>query len=301
MAFRTLEISNPAELHVSKGQLEIENENGIFKIPLDDLTTIICSGANIRISTMAQAHIAKAGISLMIIDEKYHPACILQPFESNVRQSLVIRSQISMTEESKDQIWVKLIKRKIENQARALTLLGKDGAEKVMRYSIDISPENVDSREAGAAKEYFYHLHPGLNRRNDDPVNSCLNYGYAVLRNAIIRCAVLAGFQPSIGLHHDNYLNAFNLADDLIEPWRPFVDMTAVDDPGCSSVLNRQKRKELALVLHHACLINDQKYSVQSGIEEMVASIRNLVTSKDIAEPRLPVLIPKEIVEAVKE
>lgn len=85
MPFRTLEISNPAELHVNKGQLEINNSDGLFKVPLEDLATIICSGANIRLSTMAQAQIAKA-----------HPACTVLPFESNVRQSLVMRHQIAL-------------------------------------------------------------------------------------------------------------------------------------------------------------------------------------------------------------
>ncbi len=101
MAFRTLEISSPAEVHVKKGQLEIMNEKGLFRIPLEDLATIICSGANIRMSTMAQAQITTAGISLMIIDEKYHPACFVMPVQSNVRQSLVMRNQIAMTPEEK--------------------------------------------------------------------------------------------------------------------------------------------------------------------------------------------------------
>ena len=99
MAFRTLEISNPAEIHVRRGQLEITNEEGIILIPLEDLATIICSGANIRISTMAQAQIAENGISMMIIDEKYHPSCILIP---NVRQALVMRNQCAMTAEEKN-------------------------------------------------------------------------------------------------------------------------------------------------------------------------------------------------------
>ncbi len=94
---------------------------------------------------------------------------------------------------AKYQIWLSLIKRKIENQSRGLTLLGLTGAEKILSYSDELNITNVDVKEANAAKEYFNYLHPGLNGRNDDPVNSCLNYGYAVLRNAIIRTIMLAG------------------------------------------------------------------------------------------------------------
>ena len=300
MGFRTLEISTSAEIHVRKSQLEITNQDGIIMIPLEDLTTIVCSGANIRMSTMAQAQIAEAGISLMIIDEKYHPSCMLVPIRSNVRQTLVMRNQIMLNSDVKDQIWKQIIMRKIENQARALTLLGRDGSEKILRYTSTASDE-IDAIEANAAKDYFHYLHPGLNRRNDDPVNSCLNYGYAVIRNAIIRAVILAGFQPALGIHHDNYLNAFNLADDLIEPWRAMVDLIALRDPGTSTVLSRSKRKEIAMVLHHACMVNDTKVSVLSGIDEMVGSFRNRIVTDDASNLKLPIILPIEVLEAVKE
>ena len=300
MGFRTLEISTSAEIHVRKSQLEITNQDGIIMIPLEDLTTIVCSGANIRMSTMAQAQIAEAGISLMIIDEKYHPSCMLVPIRSNVRQTLVMRNQIMLNSDVKDQIWKQIIMRKIENQARALTLLGRDGSEKILRYTSTASDE-IDAIEANAAKDYFHYLHPGLNRRNDDPVNSCLNYGYAVIRNAIIRAVILAGFLPALGIHHDNYLNAFNLADDLIEPWRAMVDLIALRDPGTSTVLSRSKRKEIAMVLHHACMVNDTKVSVLSGIDEMVGSFRNRIVTGDASNLKLPIILPIEVLEAVKE
>jgi len=301
LAFRTLEICNPAEIHVKRGQLEITNENGLIRIPLEDLATIICSGANIRMSTMAQAQITTAGIFLMIIDEKYHPACFVTPVQSNVRQSLVMRNQIAMTPEEKAVLWRKLIIRKIENQSRALAILGKEGAEKVLRYTDEISEADIDACEANAAREYFYYLHPCLNRRTNDPVNSCLNYGYAVLRNAIIRAVALAGFLPAIGIHHDNYLNPFNLADDLIEPWRAMVDVIAIQDPGTSNVLNAKKRRELAAVLHNACLLNGAKVPVLTGIETMVNSIRNRIVSNGSGDIQLPILLPIEVIDAIKE
>lgn len=236
----------------------------------------------------------------MIIDEKYHPSCMLVPIRSNVRQTLVMRNQIMLNSDVKDQIWKQIIMRKIENQARALTLLGRDGSEKILRYTSTASDE-IDAIEANAAKDYFHYLHPGLNRRNDDPVNSCLNYGYAVIRNAIIRAVILAGFQPALGIHHDNYLNAFNLADDLIEPWRAMVDLIALRDPGTSTVLSRSKRKEIAMVLHHACMVNDTKVSVLSGIDEMVGSFRNRIVTGDASNLKLPIILPIEVLEAVKE
>lgn len=187
-------------------------------------------------------------------------------------------------------------KRKIENQSRAVNLLGFCGSEKILHYSDELNIYNVDVQEANAAKDYFSCLHLGLKRRKDGPVNSCLNYGYAVLRNSIIRAVMLAGLLPAIGFHHDNYLNAFNLADDIIEPWRPFVDLVALKDPGTSMVLVREKRRELAMVLYHPCLINGHTISVQSGIEEMVNRIRTRIMAGTDTELMLPTLLPIKVI-----
>ena len=104
----------------------------------------------------------------------------------------------------------------ISNQARALSIMGLDNAENVAMYVSNINAENVDAMEALAAKEYFEYYHEGLNIRVEDPVNSRLNYGYAVVRSSIARSLVAVGFHPTFGIHHDSQLNAFNLADDLI-------------------------------------------------------------------------------------
>ena len=136
------------------------------------------NSAGLRISTMAELNIARAGITLMIIDEKYQPACVIVPISSNVRQAMVIRDQIRLKETNKTGLWKQIIGRKVENQARVLTLLGREGAEEVLSYRNETMSENIDAVEAAAAKGYFHHFHPGLNRRTDDPVNSALNYGY---------------------------------------------------------------------------------------------------------------------------
>lgn len=177
-----------------------------------------------------------------------------------------------------------------------MNLLGFCGSKKILYYSDELNIYNVDVQEANAAKDYFSCLHPGLKRRKDDPVNSCLNYGYAVLRNSTIRAVMLAGLLPAIGFHHDNYPNAFNLADDIIEPWRPFVDLVAMKDHGTSMVLGREKRRELAMVLYHPCLINGHTISVQSGIEEMVNRIRTRIMAGSDTELILPTILPIKVI-----
>lgn len=105
MAFRTLEITRPAELHVNRSQLQIDQEEGRITVPIEDLASVVCTGPGIRIPTLAQAILAKAGVSLMILDEKYHPAAVLTPVNANVRHALVSRGQIAMDEKMKQDIW----------------------------------------------------------------------------------------------------------------------------------------------------------------------------------------------------
>ena len=300
MGFRTLEIRNPAELHVTMGQLTIEQEAGKVSIPLEDLTTIVCIGANIRISTIGMAQMAHCGVTVLMIDNMYKPAAVLLPVESNSRQALVMQKQVYMDDTCKSELWQKIIKQKIENQARALSILGLPGAEEIMRYAIDLICETTDSTEALAAKSYFSYYHPGLNRRNDDAMNSRLNYGYAVIRNAIIRSIVLAGFQPAFGLHHSNQLNAFNLADDLIEPWRAFVDLVAHTSTETNISKKKKQRYELAQVLHNACIIDGKKMTVLSGIDVMVESLKNAMID-ETSEITLPIILPVESMELINE
>lgn len=212
MGFRTLEISSACEIHIKEGQLEVTSKEGIALIPIEDLNQIMVHGANIRLSTMDLSILSQNKVSLMTLDEKYLPTAIVLPFEGHARQSKLMHAQVMTDENVYLDLWLQIIRQKISNQARALSIMGMEGAEKVSKYLDSISTSNVDIVEALAAKEYFSYYHEGLNRRGDDPINSRLNYGYAVVRSTIARSLVSAGFHPTFGIHHDSQLNAFNLA-----------------------------------------------------------------------------------------
>ena len=147
----------------------------------------------------------------------------------------------------------------------------------LMKYVFSISDDNVDYNEALAAKEYFSYYHEVLNRRVEEPINSRLNYGYAVVRSAIARKLVATGFNTALGIHHDNQLNTFNLADDLIEPYRAIVDLVVHDNVGYSIRLSKSERRELAHVLHNACKVDDMKVNVMVFIDIMVESLKRII------------------------
>jgi len=141
---------------------------------------------------------------------------IVLPFEGHTRQSKLMHAQVNTDKEKYLELWMQIIERKISNQARTLSILGIKNAERIAAYVSKIDIDNVDVMEALATKEYFSYYHEGLNRRVGEPINSRLNYGYAIVRSAIARSLVSVGFHPTFGIHHDSQLNAFNLADDLI-------------------------------------------------------------------------------------
>ncbi len=300
MAFRTLEITQPTEIHVQRGQLVMEQEAGTVSIPLEDIATIVCNGSNIRLSTMGLAQIAEHGVSFMVLDSRYSPAGMFMPQVANVRQTGTLYLQLEMEEERKESLWRDIIRKKIDNQSRVLSILGLDGPEQVVSFIGSVDKEPVDPIEAAAARTYFQHLHPGLNRRNDDPFNSCLNYGYAVVRNAIIRSLLTAGFQPALGLHHCNHLNPFNLADDLIEPWRPMVDLIACECVSSSTLLSKKQRKELAMVLHHACKAGEKEVTVLTGIDMMIASLHRAFQNESNTL-QLPTVMPVKELPLINE
>lgn len=126
-------------------------------------------------------------VSLMTLDEKYLPTAIVLPFEGHARQSKLMHAQVLKCSDIYLDLWVQIINRKVSNQARALSIMGMNGAENISKYLESITAENVDITEALAAKEYFSYYHEGLNRRIDDPINSRLNYGYAVIRSYIAK------------------------------------------------------------------------------------------------------------------
>lgn len=301
MGFRTLEISQAAEIHIKEGQLEITSVDGVAYIPIEDLNQIMVHGANIRLSTMDLSILSKNKVALMTLDEKYLPTAIVLPYEGHARQAKLMHAQVN-TEDSKYlELWIQIIKQKISNQSKALSIIGLNGVEKIAKYANSITEENVDYNEALAAKSYFNYYHEGLNRRIEDPINSRLNYGYAVVRSAIARSLVSVGFHPTFGIHHDSQLNAFNLVDDLIEPYRAIVDLVAYENIGSNVQLSKTERRELSHVLHNACIVDDVKVNVMSAIDLMTESLKRIILGASEESLKLPVILPIEDLEAITE
>ena len=301
MAFRTLEITKPSEIHIRNNQLEIAGEEGTVYVPIEDLANIMTIGADIRLSTMDLSILTQNHVAITTLDTKYLPTAIVLPFEGHSRQSQLIHRQIELGNEKYLSLWYQIIQKKISNQARALSILGFEGSEKVSSFAQNLSLENIDIQESAAAKKYFSYYHEGLNRRSDDPVNSRLNYCYAILRSAITRAIVGVGCHPAFGIHHNSQLNPCNLSDDLIEPFRAIADLTAHANIGSNEKLTKTERKNLAHVLHNACIVDGTKVNVLYAIELMAESYKRILMQESNENLALPTILPIESMEGITE
>ena len=291
---RIVTIEHPAEVHVHDGQLVIEQESGTASVPVEQVELLITYGPAIRISTMGQALLAERGVVTLLMGRNHLPQAMVIPMVANARMARVTAAQAALPADLADELWAAIIRRKIENQARAIELLGQGDASALWQLAGTVLAGDSLNVEGQAARLYFQMLHPGLNRRCDDPFNSVLNYGYAVVRAVLAWALVTSGFVPALGIHHHSQLNAFNLADDLIEPFRACVDVIAPSIVSASAKLDARQRHALRDVLWMRVLMAGRKVTVSQAVEEVADSLVRAVRDLDCTELRLPTLISPE-------
>ena len=302
MPFRTLTIDSAAQLHVRCGQLTVQREQDEkpLYIDLDDLACIVLSSLDITLSTGALNMIAEHGITILGCGRNYMPTSITLPFAKNSRYSQVVDSQLRMSVPLQKQLWKRLVKQKIQNQAEVLRLTENAAYSHLEKLAEQVKSGDPDNREAIAAKLYFPQLKDGYARTEISATTSALNYGYAVVRSTLSRAVVSHGFITSVGLHHDNHRNEFNLVDDLIEPFRPLVDLQMLqidltdEDP---EKLSRTARRGMTSVLRNACLLGNTKVSCLTAIDQTVISLKRAIEARDARLLELPQLLPIEKIE----
>jgi len=238
MIKRTIEISKePAYLSLRNDQLRIVREGDkpgkAPSIPCEDIGILIIDHPQTTYSHHALSKLADFGAVVVICGRDHMPNAMMLPISRNVEIVARIRDQIDATQPRCKRIWQQIIKAKVKAQALVLDGYNNQARLKLLQLIDDIrsgDPTNVEAHAAriywsawlGESNSSFRRMQTGR-----DPLNSFLNYGYAVLRAAVARAIVIAGLVPAIGINHSNRSNAFALADDLVEPLRPLVDVTA--------------------------------------------------------------------------
>ena len=278
MIKKTIYISKPCSIHLKNCQMEVaDKESGdIRTVPIEDIGIVVVENQRASISIPVLNALSDNNVSVIFCNERMMPHSILLPFEGNTVQSETYRLQMDSSEPLKKQLWKQIIEAKIRNQAAVLDAGGKDGGILKPLYC-NVKSGDSDNREGNAARIYWgYIFDDGFVRDQNggDGLNAMLNYGYAILRAAMARAIVGSGLSLSYGLFHKNRYNAFPLADDLMEPFRPYVDIAVVElwKKGICE-LNRESKVGLLSVLTCDAVLDGVLRPLELGLTITTASL----------------------------
>lgn len=289
MIKRIIEISQAKTyLSVKYGQLLIKQESEqVSSIPCEDIGVLLVDHQGVTYTHSVFTELLQCGASVVLCASDHHPTGMLLPIESNSVQTERFRQQIEAKEPVKKRLWKQIVKAKIKHQAK---VVGKDSDvyKSLMALRDRIRSGDPDNIEAQASRKFWpTYLQDVVStsspqvqfRRNIDgaPPNNMLNYGYMVMRAAVARALCSAGLLPSLGIHHRNRYNAFCLADDLLEPFRGFVESKVRNiylDIGPVDELEQSTKARLLEVLYEEVSIAGFKGPLMVGLHRTMASLQ---------------------------
>lgn len=229
MLKRTISIASRSYLSTKDEQMVVsrESDQSSITVPIEDIGLLEIDSLQVTASIALLVKLLENGSTTVFCDGTHHPVGLLLPLEGNSLYALRLRQQVESSLPTRKRSWQEIIKCKIRNQADVLLELGAD--DRVIRRRIQKVLTNDSTNQEGVSAAAYWKLllAPFQTRRDPDGPfpNNALNYGYAVLRACVARSLVASGLHPALGIKHSNRGNAFALADDLMEPYRPFVDM----------------------------------------------------------------------------
>ena len=296
MGWRTIIISKPSKI-------SLKNHNFLYtpldakaiNVPIIDISVIILETHQVTITSALLSRLAEENILIFSCDKKHTPNGIFTPFHQHSRFSLMVHLQTTWSEPFKKRLWQQIIIQKIKNQASALRIFDKKKeSNELNNISSNVKSGDSTNCESYAARLYFNYLFEDFKRRDiSDWRNSALNYGYSIIRGVIARDLSASGLIPALGLHHKNQLNAYNLADDLIETFRPFVDVRVYD-----IFINQELKKlhelefdhkvELVELLQRTVYINNENTTLLNACSVMINSLVVCTKNNDFTKLLLP-------------
>jgi CRISPR-associated protein Cas1 len=292
-AWRSILVTKPCKLSVKNQQLVYEpKDDESIKVPLEDITVIVIESNQASLTTALLSQCAEKNIALFSCDNYHMPNGCFSPFHQHSRYSQISHIQKDMKQPLKKQIWQKIITQKITNQSQLLKYFEKDnfGLEVLTNKVKSGDSENL---EAQAARRYWGLLFDNFRRdqKSLDPINIALNYGYAIVRGAVARSLVSYGLLPTFGVFHNSELNAYNLADDIIEPLRPMVDMVVKKleiENELDVHLGISVKTALLNVLVMQMSLDDENFTVLNICDVMAHSFVKAIKLNDVGSLKLP-------------
>ena len=310
MIKKTLCFSNPIYLSLRNAQLvlhipEVESNKTLPEaikkeaertIPIEDIGVVVLDNRRITITSGAMEALLENNCAVITCNQKSMPVGLLLPLCGNTTQNERFRSQLEASLPLRKQLWQQTIKQKILNQEHVLRINTAQETNCMRVWSNDVRSGDPDNLEARAAAYYWKNVfttYPNFVRdREGTPPNNLLNYGYAILRAIIARALVGSGLLPTLGIHHHNRYNAYCLADDIMEPYRPYVDQLVLDIIQCNleiSDITRDFKMQLLGIPMLDVVINGKRSPLMIAAQQTTASLARCFAgeSKRISYPEM--------------
>jgi CRISP-associated protein Cas1 len=297
MLKKTLSFSNPYHLSTKLGQLVIGNKESGEETtrPIEDLGFVIFDHGQITFTQSVLQLLAEHNVAVVICDARHHPGSLLLHLDTHHIQAERFKLQIGASEPLKKQLWQQTVKAKIRNQAAVLQLAGERNIA-LLNLANKVTSGDPANIEGQAARIYFKLLFGEnfIRDREGAPPNPSLNYGYTIIRAAVARALTGSGLLPTLGIHHRNKYNAFALADDIMEPFRPFVDWLVyrqINSIADYHNLTKERKAEFLQLLASACIFKQEHSPLQVAMGYVSANLARCFEG-DAKKMEYPELLP---------
>lgn len=290
MIKRTLYFGNPAYLSLKMKQMVVrmhQKDDGdlpsgddvVKTVPVEDLGVIILDNKQITITQGLLEALLENNCAVITCDSKRMPVGLMLPLSGNTIQNERFRSQIDSSLPLRKQLWQQTIEAKISNQAAVLKYVTGEKHRNMLKWSESVRSGDTENMEARAAVYYWKTLFPDnpyfVREQDAEGPNALLNYGYAILRAVVARALVGSGLLPTLGIHHHNRYNAYCLADDIMEPYRPYVDklVTEILDEDATGELNVKSKVRLLNIPVIEVIINGRRSPLMIAVSQTTSSL----------------------------
>ncbi len=283
MSWRVIVIHNTAKLDLKLNYLVIRREMKTIKIHISEIAVLLVESTSVSLTAALLAELTRQKVKVIFCDAQRNPISELISYYGSHDTSSKIRMQIQWEPSIKEAVWTEIVREKIGQQMNFLRERGKEKeAALLLEYMQEIQRYDETNREGHAAKVYFNALFgKEFSRSQDNVINAALNYGYTIILSAFNREITANGYLTQLGLFHDNMFNPFNLASDLMEPFRVLVDRTV-----CSMQFiefEHEQKMKLVDILNQEVIMEGKHYIVNNAIKRYVKSVFNALNDSDIS------------------
>lgn len=272
-----------AKLDKKLGFMVVRSEENIKRVLLDEVSVLIIENCAVSITASLINELANRKVKLIFCDEKHNPSCEMLPLYGCHNCTARVREQVKWDEDVKAYIWTSIVSEKIRNQARVLQEFGHEKEAGMLKeYIGEIELGDETNREGHAAKVYFNALFgKEFSRNADNAINSALNYGYSIILSAFNREITSNGYITQLGLFHDNMFNNFNLASDLMEPFRTLIDRFVREKN--YRIFTSEQKREIIGILNESVIINNTEQYVTNAVKIYCRSVFDAIEENDVS------------------